>query len=119
MFLENYEIAINDNLLKEVEAFVDQPEAETQVKATLRVIAKGSKYCQAIKQKYSSRFEVEEIWEKIIAWLSLTLEIMNKERGWEQEKSWNMILNCYKCENLNGKSGRPYREILIGEFAST
>ena len=41
MFLENYEIAINDNLLKEVEAFIDQPEAETQVKATLRAIAKG------------------------------------------------------------------------------
>jgi hypothetical protein len=45
MFLESYEIAINDDLLKEIEVFVDQPESETPVKGSLRAIAKGSKYC--------------------------------------------------------------------------
>lgn len=59
MFLESYEIAVNENLLKEFIALAEQPETECEAKASLKRVAKSEKYCQAIKQKYSSRLEVE------------------------------------------------------------
>jgi hypothetical protein len=59
MFLESYEIAVNDNLLKEFMALAEEPETECSAKASVKRVGKSEKYCQAIKQKYSSRFEVE------------------------------------------------------------
>ncbi len=58
MFLESYEIAVNDNLLKEFMALAEQPDTENSAKASLKAVTKSPKYCLAIKQKYSSRFNV-------------------------------------------------------------
>lgn len=63
--MNSFQAALNEIILEDIQQLVKKPESVDDLKMEIKKLAKQSKLMEIVKQKYSSKFNVEQFLEHI------------------------------------------------------
>lgn len=63
--MNSFQAALNEIILEDIQQLVKKPESVDDLKMEIKKLAKQSKLMEIVKQKYSSKFNVQQFLEYI------------------------------------------------------
>lgn len=63
--MNSFQAALNEIILEDIQQLVKKPESVNDLKMEIKKLAKQSKLMEIVKQKYSSKFNVQQFLEYI------------------------------------------------------